>query len=72
LLDSNEVPSPLQRRSTTDRSHAAIFKVLVDGNVEQARRHMQEHLDLAYDSLLGELGQVRVPAAMAAVAAQPG
>ena len=57
-----EVPSSLERRSTADRSHAAVYTALVEGSSERARREMLDHLNLAYDSLLGELRQLpRVP-----------
>ncbi len=53
-----EVPSSLERRSTADRSHAGVYSALVEGDMERARREMLEHLNLAYDSLLGELRQL--------------
>lgn len=53
-----EVPASLERRSMADRSHAAVYTALVEGSSERARREMLEHLNLAYDSLLGELRQL--------------
>ena len=50
-----EVPRSAERRKLTDQSHTTIYAALVDGDVERARREMQAHLSLAYDSMLGEL-----------------
>lgn len=51
----NEVPRSLERRTTTDRSHIAIYEALVSGDAEKARTEMHEHLSLAYDSMLRDL-----------------
>jgi len=51
----NEVPRDLERRTTTDRSHIAIYEALVSGDSEKVRAEMQDHLSLAYDSLLQDL-----------------
>ena len=53
-----EVPSSLERRSVADRSHAAVYTALVEGNSQRARCEMLDHLNLAYDALLGELRQL--------------
>lgn len=49
------VPPTDQHRTTADRSHAAIYSAVVDGDADRARREMREHLSLAYDSLLRDL-----------------
>lgn len=51
------VPPTVQQRSNADRSHAAIYSAVVDGDADRARREMREHLSLAYDSLLRDLQQ---------------
>ncbi|MGQ0636791.1 MAG: FadR/GntR family transcriptional regulator [Planctomycetaceae bacterium] len=56
-----EVPWSLERRSEVDRTHGTIYTAVVEGNVERARSEMRLHLNMAYDSLLGEL--CRLPAA---------
>lgn len=43
------------REDQTRRSHAEIYRALVLGDPELARQQMQEHLQLAYDKLLGEV-----------------
>jgi len=53
-----EVPRGLQRRATTDRSHAAIYEALVAGDRETARNEMRAHLSLAYDGMLRDLQEV--------------
>lgn len=50
-----EIPRSSERQALTDQSHTTIYAALVDGDVEGARREMQSHLSLAYDSMLGEL-----------------
>jgi GntR family transcriptional regulator, transcriptional repressor for pyruvate dehydrogenase complex len=52
LLD---VPPSAEHRTTADRSHAAIYTAVVDGDAERARNEMRAHLSLAYDSLLRDL-----------------
>jgi len=52
LLD---VPPTAEHRMTADRSHAAIYTAVVDGDAERARNEMRAHLSLAYDSLLRDL-----------------
>jgi GntR family transcriptional repressor for pyruvate dehydrogenase complex len=52
LLD---VPPSREHRMTADRSHAAIYTAVVDGDAERARSEMRAHLSLAYDSLLRDL-----------------
>jgi GntR family transcriptional repressor for pyruvate dehydrogenase complex len=42
-------------RTDTDRSHAAIYAALVDGDSDKARAETREHLSIAYDSLLSEI-----------------
>lgn len=54
----NEVPRDLQRRTKTDRSHAAIYEALVAGDAEKARTEMREHLSLAYDGLLRDIQEI--------------
>jgi len=49
------VPPTAQHRTCADRSHAAIYAAVVDGDADRARREMREHLSLAYDSLLRDL-----------------
>ena len=44
-----------EERTRTDRSHAAIYAALVDGDADEARAETREHLSLAYDSLLSEI-----------------
>lgn len=51
------VPPTEQHRISADRSHAAIYSAVVDGDADRARREMREHLSLAYDSLLRDLQQ---------------
>lgn len=53
-----DVPQDLQRRTTTDRSHIAIYEALVAGDAHRARSEMRDHLSLAYDSMLRDLQQV--------------
>jgi GntR family transcriptional repressor for pyruvate dehydrogenase complex len=50
-----QLPWTSQRRSRTDRSHAAIYTALVDGDADVARSAMREHLTMAYESLLQEV-----------------
>lgn len=50
-----EVPLTPDRRSRTDRSHAAIYAALVAGDAVRTRAAMADHLNLAYDSLLRDL-----------------
>jgi GntR family transcriptional repressor for pyruvate dehydrogenase complex len=50
-----QLPFDGNRRGQTDRSHAEIYRALVDGDADAARTAMQSHLTLAYDNLLGEL-----------------
>ena len=50
-----EIPRTSERQTLTDQSHTTIYAALVEGDVEGARREMQSHLSLAYDSMLGEL-----------------
>ncbi len=54
----NEVPHDKQRRSTTDRSHVALYEALVAGDSASARREMREHLSLAYDSMLRDIQEL--------------
>jgi GntR family transcriptional regulator, transcriptional repressor for pyruvate dehydrogenase complex len=42
-------------RESTQRSHAEIYRALVSGNGEAARLQMHDHLQLAYENLLGEV-----------------
>ncbi|MSR56413.1 MAG: FadR family transcriptional regulator [Planctomycetaceae bacterium] len=58
-----EVPFSVQRRKTTDESHAAIYQALVAGDPEKARTAMRVHLSLAYDSLLKDIEEVPKSAA---------
>lgn len=51
----NDVPSDLQRKAVTDRSHIAIYEALVAGSSDRARSEMRAHLSLAYDSLLRDI-----------------
>lgn len=53
----NDVPHDLQRRSTTDRSHVAIYEALVAGDADKVRAELRSHLSLAYDCLLRDLAQ---------------
>lgn len=53
----NRLPESKQRRSSTDRSHIAIYEALVAGDADTARKEMRAHLSLAYDSLLHGLQQ---------------
>lgn len=53
----NDVPHDLQRRSTTDLSHVAIYEALVAGDAEKVRAELRSHLSLAYDCLLHDLAQ---------------
>lgn len=50
-----QLPWSPQRRSRTDRSHAAIYTAMVDGDADAARSAMREHLNMAYESLLREV-----------------
>src|SRR5207302_10228114 len=50
-----EVPQALQRRTLADRSHAAIYAALAEGDADRARSEMRQHLSLAYDSLLHDM-----------------
>lgn len=50
-----QLPWSSQRRSRTDRSHAAIYTALVDGDADAARSAMCEHLTMAYEILLQDL-----------------
>lgn len=54
----NEVPRELERQTTTDRSHLAIYEALVSGDVAKARTEMRDHLSLAYDSMLRDIQEV--------------
>jgi GntR family transcriptional regulator, transcriptional repressor for pyruvate dehydrogenase complex len=49
------VPPTAEHRMAADKSHAAIYAAVVDGDPERARREMRDHLSLAYDSLLRDL-----------------
>lgn len=51
----NEVPRGLERRAIADRSHLAIYEMLVSGDVEKARTVMRDHLSLAYDGMLRDI-----------------
>ncbi len=50
-----QLPWSPERRSRTDRSHAAIYSALVAGDADAARSAMREHLTMAYESLLHEV-----------------
>lgn len=57
----NEVAHDRQRRSTTDRSHVAIYEALVAGDADKVRAELRSHLSLAYDCLLQDVQQVPRP-----------
>lgn len=50
-----QLPWSAERRSRTDRSHAAIYSALVAGDADAARSAMRQHLTMAYESLLHEV-----------------
>lgn len=50
-----QIPWTAERRTRTDRSHAALYAALVEGNGDAARASMREHLTMAYQSLLSEV-----------------
>jgi GntR family transcriptional repressor for pyruvate dehydrogenase complex len=54
----NDVHQDLQRRTTTDRSHIAIYEALVAGDAERVRSEMRTHLSLAYDSMLRDIQEL--------------
>ena len=55
------LPWTVDRRSGTDRSHAAIYAALVAGDSAAARAAMRDHLSLAYDSLLCDVQRLPAP-----------
>ena len=61
------LPWTAARQDVTDRSHAAIYAALVDGDPARARAEMNEHLSMAYNSLLHDV-QTPPPARRAAPA----
>lgn len=50
-----ELPANLEQRSFSNRDHAAIYAAVAEGDVEQARRVMHEHVSTAYDYLMSTL-----------------
>lgn len=53
-----DVPWTRDLRVLADRSHAAVYKAIVERDVAQARHEMELHLKQGYDLLLAELRHV--------------
>ena len=60
------LPWTPQRRLNTDRSHAEVYRALVDGDSERARAGMRSHLGMAYETLLARMQDCPEPVATGA------
>jgi len=61
-----QIPRNPERRSRTDRSHAAIYAALAAGDADKARDETRLHLSMAYDSLLHDVAQPPISAVRSA------